>query len=355
MDLREGRFARLEAIEWWSQPRVSAARLLVVGAGALGNEVLKNLALLGVGHVVVVDDDDIEPSNLSRSVLFRAADEGRAKAECAARSARDIYPDIRVTAIVGDVMAGVGLGLFHWADVVIGAVDNREARVFVNSVCARIGRPWIDGGIEVLQGIVRGFAPPDTACYECTMSSVDWEILNQRRSCGLVAKRAAQARGVPTTPTTASVIAGIQVQEAIKHLHGLPSLLGRGFVFDGLRHTSYPVTYAKKADCPWHDAPAPIEEAPALGRASRLREVWELGVARLGPLDAIDFGREMFEPGTDTPLHSLDAGSPLLERTGAEIGLPPCDAVWVRGGDRQLGIVLAADREAILAGTLEAR
>jgi len=355
MDLREGRFARLEAIEWWSQPRVSAARVLVIGAGALGNEVVKNLALLGVGHVVVVDDDHIERSNLSRSVLFRAADEGRPKAECAARTARDIYPDIDVRALVDDVIGGVGLGLFHWADVVIGAVDNREARVFVNAACARLGRPWLDGGIEVLQGIVRGFAPPETACYECTMSSVDWEILNQRRSCGLVAKRAAQARGVPTTPTTASVIAGIQVQEAIKHLHGLSALLGRGFVFEGLGHTSYAVGYAKKADCPWHDAPAPLEEAAGLGRASRLREVWELGAARLGDLDALDLSRDTVLPDTSEPLSSIAAGSPLLERTAAEIGLPAWDVMWARRADRQLGIVLAADRAAVLGGTQEAR
>ena len=83
-----GRFARLEAITWWDQPLLQKARVLVIGAGALGNEAIKNLALLGVGHVVVADMDRIELSNLSRSVLFRERDEGQPKAECAARAAR---------------------------------------------------------------------------------------------------------------------------------------------------------------------------------------------------------------------------------------------------------------------------
>src|SRR4029077_8622649 len=147
----------------------------------------------------------IELSNLSRSCLFREADEGRAKVECAARAAQQIYPGMNVRPLQANVLSDVGLGYFRWADVIIGALDNREARVFVNSACARVGRPWIDGGIEVLHGVARGFAPPKTACYECTMSAVDWDLLNKRRSCSLLARRALAQRGTPTTPTTASV------------------------------------------------------------------------------------------------------------------------------------------------------
>jgi adenylyltransferase/sulfurtransferase len=92
--------------------------------------------LLGVGHVRVADMDHIELSNLSRSVLFREADEGKAKATCAARAARDLYPQMDIAPLEGNILAEVGLGYFRWADVVVGALDNREARVFVNSACA---------------------------------------------------------------------------------------------------------------------------------------------------------------------------------------------------------------------------
>jgi adenylyltransferase/sulfurtransferase len=373
--LREGRFARLEAIEWWDQQLVRAARILVIGAGALGNEVVKNLALLGVGNVVVVDMDHVELSNLSRSVLFRAEDEGQPKAECAARSARAIYPEMRIEAKFANVLADVGLGWFRWAQVVIGALDNREARVFTNSACARVGRPWIDGGIEVLRGVVRGFAPPATACYECTMGQVDWDLLNKRRSCSLLARRALANRGTPTTPTTASVIAGIQSQEAIKILHGLDALLGRGFVFDGHTHDSYTTTYRLNPDCGWHEPPAPIESRPELSSATPLKEIWALAASRLGGLDAIDLSREIVEridcaacgksarvlapaeriteaealcatcgaEGSPVFFHSLEAQSSLLELTPREIGLPPFDILWARRGGEALGFELTGD------------
>ena len=62
------RYSRLRLIGWWDQEKIASAKILVVGAGALGNEVLKNLALLGLGHVYLIDFDEIQDSNLTRSV-----------------------------------------------------------------------------------------------------------------------------------------------------------------------------------------------------------------------------------------------------------------------------------------------
>src|SRR5260370_2129671 len=88
----EGRFSRFELISWWEQARLSRAKILVVGAGALGNEIVKNSSLVGIGNIVVADMDKIEHSNLTRSVLFREGDNGKYKAEIACRSAREIDP-----------------------------------------------------------------------------------------------------------------------------------------------------------------------------------------------------------------------------------------------------------------------
>jgi adenylyltransferase/sulfurtransferase len=375
VSLEEGRFGRFSAIQWWDQSLISTARVLVVGAGALGNEVIKNLSLLGVGHLVVVDMDRVELSNLSRSILFREEDRGKPKAECAARAARLIYPDLSVEPIVGNVLADVGLGRFRWAHVVVGALDNREARVFVNSVCARVGRPWIDGGLDVLQGIARGFAPPETACYECTMSQVDWDLLNKRRSCSLLARRALEHQGAPTTPTIASIIGGIQVQEVIKLLHGMDALVGRGFVFEGATHSSYTVTYPISPDCGWHDPQPDIEAMADIDSGTPLSVIWDRAAQRLGGVDAIDLGREMVShlectgcgvskavmltvekigaesalcPGCGSErhprfFHSVPAGSALLDRTIAELGLPRREIVWARRGADSLGIEIAGD------------
>ena len=90
---RDARFDRFKLIAWWDQQRLARARVLVAGAGALGNEIVKNLALLGVGHVLVADMDRIENSNLSRSVLYRASDNGNYKATVASDAAREISKD----------------------------------------------------------------------------------------------------------------------------------------------------------------------------------------------------------------------------------------------------------------------
>ncbi|MCP4690632.1 MAG: ThiF family adenylyltransferase [Desulfobacterales bacterium] len=375
IQLKEGRFARFDAIEWWDQSRLKTARVLVVGAGALGNEILKNLALLGLGNVVIVDMDIIEKSNLSRSILFRESDEGISKAERAAHMMKEICPDVNPTPLMGNILSDVGLGYFRWADVVVGALDNREARVYVNSVCSMLHRPWIDGGIEVLQGIVRGFAPPDTACYECTMSKADWDLINQRRSCSLLARRAMAQRGTPTTPTTASVIGGIQAQEVVKMLHGLETLRGKGWFFDGLSHDSYRVEYQVNPDCGCHEPPSPVHSFKDVTSDAPLRILAERASRLLDGLDAVDLGREQIRDLTcpscgrveevwrseekisedqavcghcgheSVPafFHSLEAGSALLERTPRQLGLPPWDIVWARRDASMVGLEISGD------------
>ncbi len=380
--LREGRFARFEAIPWWDQSRLARSRVLVVGAGALGNEVIKNLALLGVGSLAVADMDRIEESNLTRSVLFRASDEGQPKAVAAARAARELYPKTNAIPLVGNVLADLGLGWFRWAEAVVGALDNREARLFVNQACARTGRPWIDGGIEVLGGVVRGFAPPRTACYECTMGQADWDQVAKRRSCSLLARAAQAGGGVPTTPTTASVIGGMQAQEVVKILHGMEFLAGRGFVFEGLAHSSYPVEYPVSPDCPWHEEPPRIESVEEFSLATPMRAIRDWAAAKLGGLDAMDLSRELVEKiecprcsrsrrmmrsvervredearcdGCGAEMvprffHSLASDSEMLDLKAGDLGIPAWDILWARYGEQALGIELSGDREEALKG-----
>ena len=383
--LDAGRYARLEAIPWWDQARLRSARILVIGAGALGNEVIKNLALLGIGEIAVADMDRIELHNLTRSALFRAADAGREKAVVIAERARELSPDTVVHPLVGTLQAVVGLGWFRWADVVVGALDNREARVFTNAGCARVGRAWVDGGIEVLNGIVRAFSPPATACYECTMSAADWAIIDQRRSCSLLARHAIAAHGTPTTPTTASVIGAMQVQEVVKLLHGMPALLGEGFVFEGLTHGSYRTAFPLKPTCPWHEPVAEVRELPWCGVATTLGAVLAYAAAELGGLDALDLVRELIarldcaacgasQPcwrapdaldaiavacprcggeRAAIPCHSFAPDSPESEHALGRLGVPPFDILYARRGDRVLGLVMAADRPAAPAPATE--
>lgn len=373
--LQENRFSRQELIPWWDQSLMKKAKILVVGAGAIGNEALKNLAFLGVGNIAIVDMDDVEISNLSRSILFRETDRSRKKAVCASEAVRVLYPDIHVIPIAGNVLSDVGLGLFHWADIVVGALDNREARVFINKSCAQVGRPWIDGGIEALNGIVRGFAPPDTPCYECTMGETDWKLLNQRRGCSLLMKQAEQLGHIPNMITTASVIGAIQAQEVMKFLHGMEMMSGWGYVYEGETHQSYTVKYSRKKECPWHEPCCRIESVAEFNSSTPLNAVWDYAASRLGGLDALEFSREIlaslhcsscgsneeiFQPverisenivscrqcgGERVPafFHSLHEGDERLHRTVALAGLPVWDIIWARKKARYLGVEMSGD------------
>ncbi|MGA9398631.1 MAG: ThiF family adenylyltransferase, partial [Anaerolineaceae bacterium] len=131
-NLQTDRLGTFEFISWWERDKVQAARVMVVGAGALGNEVIKNLSLMGIGHLFIIDFDTIEAANLSRSVLFREADNQRSKAEIAAARAKQLNPQVKVQYLDGDVTSALGLGIIRRMDVVIGCLDNREARLAIN-------------------------------------------------------------------------------------------------------------------------------------------------------------------------------------------------------------------------------
>jgi molybdopterin/thiamine biosynthesis adenylyltransferase len=381
----DDRFARFRLIGWWDQERLARARVLVIGAGALGNEILKDLALLGVGHVFVADRDRVENSNLSRSILFRERDCGRPKAEVAAERAVEVYPGMRVRPFTGNIVYDLGQGVYRWADVILGGLDNREARVAINQAAARAGKVWIDGAIERLDGVARFFDPATGPCYECTMGENDWKMLEARRSCALLSRGEMEQGKVPTTPTTASIVAGIQVQEAVKFLHGLDVIAGQGFVFDGTYHQSYLVSYTRKDDCPAHEADEPVEILSSGAGDTRVGDLLERVRSDLGTEAVIETGRDLLgslrcencnadepvfaslgqvteaqgrcprcgEPRTPSTFHTIDGGrADILDRTLAGIGIPPWDVLGGRAGWDRRYYELAGDRSTVL-GPLE--
>lgn len=376
----EDRFHRFRLIGWWDQKKLADAHVLVVGAGALGNEIVKNLALLGVGQILVADMDRIENSNLSRSILYRAADNGRYKAEVAAQSAREIYPDLRIDSFIGNITYDMGLGVYRWADLVIGGLDNREARLSINRACYKFNKPWIDGAIEQIQGTARVFVP-DSPCYECTMSENDWKLLQMRRSCNLLTRSQMQQGKVPTTPTISSIIAGVQCQEAVKILHGLPSLAGQGWVFTGLSADSYIVNFQRNPDCLSHDPLAKVMSLDQSVDEITVRQLLALARAELGPDAWLELARDTLEsfvcpschrqeyifaslgkisadraicphcPGVQRDVRTfyrIDGSESFLDQMLGSIGVPPFDVITARAGNRAVGFELSGDASRVL-------
>jgi adenylyltransferase/sulfurtransferase len=382
----EDRFHRFRLISWWDQARLARAKVLVVGAGALGNEIVKNLALLGVGHVFIADLDRIENSNLSRSILYRESDNGTYKAQAAARAARDVYPKILTQPFIGNVVYDLGLGVFRWADVVIGGLDNREARLSINRNCWKVNRTWIDGAIEQIQGTARVFSP-DGPCYECTMSETDWKLLQMRRSCNLLSRPEMERGKTPTTPTISSIIAGVQCQEAVKLLHGLETIRGKGWVFEGFSTDSYLVEYQRKETCYSHETLEEIISLPAKAGTITAAELLAEARQRLGSTAELELSRDVLEklvcpqcrreeslfaslgrvtadkaicphcPGVRREVvtfYKIRGTESFVGQTLAAIGVPPFDIITARTRDRAIGFELTGDAPDVLGPVLSA-
>lgn len=260
-------------LSWFKKDLVKNARVLVAGAGALGNEVVKNLALFGVGHIFVVDFDRIEISNLTRSVLFREDDAKKHayKAEVVAQRAMEINPQIQVTPIVGNLFSEVGFGIYRSVDVVIGCLDSRLARYLLNRLCLRAGKTWIDGSIENLTGVVKVYSP-GVNCYECGLSREEFNNIMLRTGCADVVRTQTSAGRVATTPISASIIGAMQVQEALKIIHRdtesskqFRTLEGRMLHYEGLTNSVNIYKFSSwKKTCTAHERWDKIIECPNL-------------------------------------------------------------------------------------------
>src|SRR5438477_938359 len=389
-DVHEDRFSRFRLIPWWDQKKLQTARVLVIGAGALGNEILKNLVLLGFERIVIVDLDKIEESNLSRTILYRGSDVGLFKAEVAARSVAALAPNVKVKPIVANVVQDCGLGIFAWCDVIIAGLDNREARLWINRCAWKMNRPWIDGAIEGINGVARVFVAGAAPCYECTLGETDWKLLEQRMSCNLLLREANTEGKIATTPTISSVIAGIEVQEAVKLLHGLPTLASSGFVFEGLNHTSYKVDYTANPDCMSHFTFEDVTELPQKSSELSLKDLRRLGAEELGVKNlattevVVEFSRdivqklecpecgskdEIFAPVGSIKyeqgrcphdgqmrvvktIHNYSGTESFGEHTLDKLGLPLFDAFTVRTAEKEKAYLMAGDKSTVLGDEL---
>ncbi len=239
---------------------------MVVGCGALGNEALKNLALLGVGHLTLVDFDRVEADNLCKSVLFTAEDAAarRFKVDAAADTLLRLNPDVQVERHYTDAVYDLGLGVFARQDVVIGCVDSRWARYGINRNCMRTGVPWVDGGIGQLEGTARVFRPGEN-CYACNLGTEGLKELRLRLPCPGIVRRNLAAGKAATSVLSASIIAAVQVQEALKLLcpealaeGRVRSLCGSIFHYEGEQLSGRTASFrAWDEDCPCHERWAP--------------------------------------------------------------------------------------------------
>ena len=242
------RFDRMRRIEWVDVDSIHQKRCLVVGAGALGTEVVKDMVLAGFRRMTVVDMDYIVTSNLSRCLFFRDSDVRKVKkADVVAERALELDPDVEITSVVSDIR-----DVEDWDyDIVLGCLDNISARMHVNAHAYYHGIPYIDGATDGMNGRVMTVLPGGP-CLQCTMNRTHVEQMERRftwtgNGTAFVPKTASDI-------TTTAVIAAMQVREAMKVASGKEELCVRGVTYyNGTEGTMETLDVSIDPECMNHE------------------------------------------------------------------------------------------------------
>lgn len=219
MDFSVDRYSRHRLLDWFDQDQISSTRVLVVGAGAIGNEVLKNLALLGVQHLTVIDLDKIEVHNLTRSVLFRESDVGRSKSEVAAERIKEMLPESSIIAIDGSLESVLRPSRLRLFDIVFACLDNFEARLSLDAMCRLAGVLLVNGAIDARYATVETYPyniSRQCGCYSCNLPAGAFQRIAQRYSCGWLRRVGLVEKKVPTTIITSSIVASMMISWGLR-------------------------------------------------------------------------------------------------------------------------------------------
>ena len=201
-------YDRQKRIKGWDQKKISNASVMVIGAGATGNEVVKNLVLTGIGKIILIDFDFINVSNLNRCVLFniKSAEKKEYKADVVKEACKDLNPDVEIVALKED-LNDIDKK-YYQCDVICSCVDNVEARIQANNYAFYYNVPFVDSGIDEFYGSVQAVysGVSETACLQCGISNVDLDLMWTKFSC----------------------TGGIQAQQVLKFILGIDSFKENG-------------------------------------------------------------------------------------------------------------------------------
>jgi len=224
--------SRQRILQGWHQEILKKSKVLVVGAGALGNEVVKNLVLVGVGTIYIVDFDIIVSSNLNRCIFFRKDDakKGVSKVATVATRATELSP-YDYTKII-PVEANIHSlphdhEIYTQSQVYVSCLDNLAARLELNAAAIANNKPLVDGGMSGYIGHVQVVIPGKTACLQCDIGEMELKSIYNRLSCSGSPLEFSGPK-IPALPTVTSVIGAVMAQEVLKILFGYERFVKEG-------------------------------------------------------------------------------------------------------------------------------
>ena len=248
------RFTRQRMIPGWRQEVLAGATAVVLGVGALGNEMAKNLALAGVGRLVLCDPDTVTAGNLSRCVLFGPPDVDRPKVDAAAGALARLGTCSRVDGRRATLAAGVGLGELADADVVLGCLDSRQARLELLSRCALADARLVDGGTGPWSGEIRIRTDPDSACWSCSLTAWERGVSEVPRSCAEIQPPGEEPASIALTALTASWM----TVAALRLLFGL-AVPYQALRVEAAAGTTTQVAFTRDPRCLHHQPLPPVD------------------------------------------------------------------------------------------------
>jgi molybdopterin/thiamine biosynthesis adenylyltransferase len=220
------------------QKKLASSKVAVVGLGGLGTVASLYLALAGVGHLRLIDQDTVELDNLHRQVLYGLGDLRYPKVEACAKNLKKTNPFVKVEPVPENLNARNVRELLSGVDCIVDGLDNIHTRYLVNRESARLGIPYVFGAAIGIEGNLSVFAPPETPCLECVFPALDD---SQLMSCDV--------RGV--LGTTPGIIGTMQAMETIKVLTGIGTALkGKLLICDFAEMYFATVDIFKRQDCP---------------------------------------------------------------------------------------------------------
>ncbi len=236
--LRYSRQIMLPQIDVEGQERLLASRVLIVGLGGLGSPVAMYLAAAGVGHLVLVDYDKVDLSNLQRQVIHTTDRIGEPKVDSARRTLNALNDEVRVDCIEHRLQGAELCEAVSRAGLVVDASDNFETRFAVNAACVQTGTPLVSGAAIRMEGQVAVFSgQPGGPCYQC-LYPADGQVDESCSANGVLAP-------------AVGIIGSIQANEAIKVLVGAGTTLeGRLLLMDALHMQWRTLTLRADPQCP---------------------------------------------------------------------------------------------------------
>lgn len=221
---RYSRQTAMEEVGIAGQEKLTAGRVLVIGAGGLGSAALMYLAAAGVGTLGIVDYDTVDLSNLERQILHRTSRLGVPKTESAADTLRDINPDVHLIPCRMRVTPENIMEIIRDYDIVLDCTDRFENKLLINDACVAAKKPFVHAGVLGSSGQILTWRPGPWPCLRCLMGDLP------------AADESNAAFGV--LGAAVGVISSMQALEAIKFLLEKGELLtGRMLHFNGMDMT----------------------------------------------------------------------------------------------------------------------